>query len=43
MGKYFGEAIRIDLANAKGTVDILLNSIVTRVIFSVADKTNPRN
>jgi len=42
MGKYFGEAIRIDLANAKGAVDILLNSIVTRVIFSVADKTNPR-
>jgi hypothetical protein len=35
MQKYFGEAIRLDKNNAADAIDILLNSLVTRVTFVV--------
>ena len=38
LGRIFGEATRLDADNAKGAIDVFLNSIATRVIFYVAQK-----
>jgi hypothetical protein len=40
MAKYLGEAVRIDKDDAVDAIDILLHSMVTRIIFHVLDNTS---